>query len=223
MNYHKHIHSGEGGVLFTNSDDLARKLCLIRNHAESVITQSEASEFSNMIGYNFRLGEIEASIALEQIKKLEKIVTLKESLANELTQQLSGLKGLKVPNKSEDSRNVFYVYPLVLDPHVLGVPRSRIVEALKAEGVPGLVEGYQNLHLLPIFQNLRAYGTSGWPWSGQTSTMHSYQPGSLPIAEELHSKKFLGFGITGLDFTSEQIALIGRAFKKVWANLDLLK
>jgi len=223
LNYHKHIHSGEGGVLFTNSDDLARKLCLIRNHAESVITQAEASEFSNMIGYNFRLGEIEASIALEQIKKLEKIVALKESLANELTQQLSGLKGLKIPNKSENSRNVFYVYPLVLDPQVLGVHRSRIVEALKAEGVPGLAEGYQNLHLLPIFQNLRAYGTSGWPWSGQTSTVYSYQLGSLPIAEELHSKKFLGFGITGLDFTSEHIELIGSAFRKVWANLDLLK
>jgi len=223
LNYHKHIHSGEGGVLFTNSDELARKLSLIRNHAESVITQSEASEFTNMIGYNFRLGEIEASIALEQIKKLEKIVALKESLANELTEQLSGLKGLKVPDKSENSRNVFYVYPLVLDSQVLGVQRSRIVEALRAEGVPGLAEGYQNLHLLPIFQNLRAYGSSGWPWSLQTSNKHLYQPGSLPIAEELHSKKFVGFGITGLDFTSEQIGLIGGAFRKVWANLDSLK
>ena len=169
------------------------------------------------------IGEIEASIALEQIKKLEKIVASKELLANELTEHLSGLKGLKVPNRSENSRNVFYVYPLVLDSHELGIHRSRIVEALRAEGVPGLAEGYQNLHLLPIFQNRRAYGTNGWPWSGQTSTEYVYQPGSLPVAEELHSKKFVGFGITGLDFTSEQIALIGRAFSKVWANLDLLK
>lgn len=223
LNYHKHIHSGEGGVLFTNSDDLARKLCLIRNHGESVVTQAEALEFTNMIGFNFRLGEIEASIAIEQIKKLEKIVSLKESLANQLTDQLLGLKGLVAPSKSENSRNVFYVYPIILDIQKLGVSRSRIVEALRAEGVPGLSEGYQNLHQLPIFQNLRAHGSNGWPWSGQASSEYTYQLGSLPIAEELHNKKFVGLGITGLNFSSDQIALIGNAFRKVWANLDLLK
>lgn len=223
LNHHKHIHSGEGGVLFTNSDELARKLCLIRNHAESVITESEAIKFTNMIGYNFRLGEIEAAIALEQIKKLDKIVSLKESLANELTVELSGLKGVKLPNKSERSRNVFYVYPIILDTNVLGVGRSRIVEALRAEGIPGLAEGYANLHLLPIFQNLRAYGTSGWPWSITDSEKYSYSLGRLPVAEELHSTSFISFGITGLDFTMEHIRLIGNAFRKVWANMELLK
>ena len=73
LNYHKHIHTGEGGVIFTNDDELARRICLIRNHAESVINEVEALNFSNMIGYNFRLGEIEAAMAIEQLKKLEKI------------------------------------------------------------------------------------------------------------------------------------------------------
>ena len=222
LNYHKHIHSGEGGVLFTNSDILARKLSLIRNHAESVITKPEATEFTNMIGYNFRLGEIEAAIALEQIKKLEKIVSLKESLANELTMELSGLKGLELPNRSEGNRNVFYVYPLIIDTIELGVGRSRIVEALRAEGVPGLAEGYQNLHLLPIFQNLRAYGSNGWPWSNAKAETYSYDLGSLPVAEELHNKSFIGFAITGLDFNLEQIRQIGAAFRKVWANMEFL-
>jgi len=223
LNYHKHIHSGEGGVLFTNNDELARKLSLIRNHAESVITKTEANEFTNMIGYNFRLGEIEAAIALEQIKKLDKIVSLKETLANELTVELSGLKGVKLPDKSEDSRNVFYVYPIIIDTDELGVERSRIMEALRAEGVPGLVEGYQNLHLLPIFQNLKAFGSSGWPWSKTNADHYSYDMGSLPVAEKLHSKSFIGLGITGLDFSSHQIRLIGAAFTKVWANLEMLK
>lgn len=223
LNYHKHIHSGEGGVLFTNSDELARKLSLIRNHAESVISVSEAKEFTNMIGYNFRLGEIEAAIALEQIKKLKDIVNLKESLANELTIELAGLKGLELPSISEKSRNVFYVYPLIIDANLLGVERSKIVEALRAEGVPCLAEGYQNLHLLPIFQNLRAFGTNGWPWTISEPGRYTYKLGSLPVAEELHSKSFIGFGITGLDFSSEHIKLIGSTFRKVWENLESLK
>ena len=223
LNYHKHIHSGEGGVLFTNNDDLARRLSLIRNHAESVVSISEGKEFTNMIGYNFRLGEIEAAIALEQIKKLKHIVNLKESLANELTLELAGLKGLKLPSISEKSRNVFYVYPLIIDTNLLGVDRSKMVEALRAEGVPCLAEGYQNLHLLPIFQNLRAFGTNGWPWSYSAPGRYTYKLGSLPVAEELHSKSFIGFGITGLDFSSKHIKLIGSAFKKVWENLESLE
>ena len=223
LNYHKHIHTGEGGVLFTNDDQLARKLALIRNHAESVISEEEASIYTNMIGYNFRLGEIEAAIAIEQLDKLEKIVIQKEKIANELTNELIGLKGIELPKISKNQRNVFYVYPLVIDPNLLGINRSRIVEALRAEGVPGLVEGYQNLHLLPIFQMKKAYGHDGWPWSMRQSKNYSYKKGSLPIAEELHNNSFIGIGITGLDFSSKQIKLVGSAFRKVWANMDSLR
>src|SRR5690349_347103 len=37
LNYHKHIHTGEGGILVTENDDLAERLRLIRNHAEAVV------------------------------------------------------------------------------------------------------------------------------------------------------------------------------------------
>lgn len=222
LNYHKHIHSGEGGVIFTNDDVLARKLSLIRNHAESVITEDEAKTFSNMVGYNFRLGEIEAAIAIVQLGKLKKIVSLKESLANQLTIELQGLSGLITPDISQHGANVFYVYPLVIDCLALGVPRAWIVEALKAEGVPGLFEGYQNLHLLPIFQNKIAFGSRGWPWSEAEESDSNYTKGSLPVAENLHSRSFIGLSITGLDFTSADIVKVGEAFKKVWRHLDTL-
>ena len=58
LNYHKHIHTGEGGVLVTNNDLLAEKLRMIRNHAEVVIDGRGDMSLVNMIGYNFRLGEI---------------------------------------------------------------------------------------------------------------------------------------------------------------------
>ena len=56
LNYHKHIHAGEGGVLVTNDDNLAKKLRLI-NHAKAVAGDMGLS-LTNMIGHDFGLGEI---------------------------------------------------------------------------------------------------------------------------------------------------------------------
>ena len=67
LNYHKHIHTGEGGVLF-NDDLIAEKLYLIRNHGEAVVETKGTKDLVNIIGHNFRLGEIEAAIGLEQLK-----------------------------------------------------------------------------------------------------------------------------------------------------------
>ena len=78
FNYHKHIHSGEGGVVITNSKKLARRVRLIRNHGEAVIKPKE--NLNNIIGYNFRLGEIEAAILLHQYRKLKKIIKKTNSI-----------------------------------------------------------------------------------------------------------------------------------------------
>src|SRR2546422_46330 len=56
LNYHKHIHTGEGGILVTEDDDIAERLRLIRNHAEAVVGDKGVTDLRNMIGYNFRLG-----------------------------------------------------------------------------------------------------------------------------------------------------------------------
>src|SRR5574344_13645 len=50
LNYHKHIHCGEGGIIVTNDDELANKLCLIRNHAEAVVEAKGDKDLVNMIG-----------------------------------------------------------------------------------------------------------------------------------------------------------------------------
>ena len=62
LNYHKHIHCGEGGIVVTDNDDLAEKVRLIRNHAEAVVEDRSRMDLVNMIGFNFRMTEIEAAI-----------------------------------------------------------------------------------------------------------------------------------------------------------------
>ena len=62
--------------------------------------------------------------------------------------------------------HVYYVFGIVLNNESISEKRDLIANALKAEGVPALGIGYQNIHLNPIFINRIAYGTKSFPWIG---------------------------------------------------------
>jgi perosamine synthetase len=222
LNYHKHIHTGEGGILVTDDDELAERLRLIRNHAEAVVGDKGEINLTNMIGYNFRLGEIECAIGIEQLKKLDHFVATRQHIADRLSMGLQGLSGLRTPVVQPDCTHVYYHYPMVLDARVLGVSRDRIHAALSAEGVP-VGNRYQNLHLLPVFQRKIAYGTRGFPWTSDICKRDiDYSKGICPVAEELNDSTYLGFGICAYDLAEQEMDLIVQAFKKVWASLHQL-
>lgn len=224
LNYHKHIHTGEGGVLVTNDDSLAERLQLIRNHAEAVVGSKGTADLKNMLGYNFRLGEIECAIGIEQLKKLKSFVISRQSAADKLTRGLSGLPGLKTPLVQPDCTHVYYVYPMQLDVEQLGVTRSRLVEALEAEGIVGLAPGYANLHLLPMYQKKIAYGSNGFPWSSDICRRDvNYARGICPVAEKLHDTTYLGFEMCLHQLSDLEVDAMVRAFRKVWMNIGLLK
>lgn len=224
LNYHKHIHCGEGGILVTNDDRYARRLRLIRNHAEAVIDSSEPNELCNMLGFNFRLGEIEAAIAGEQLRKLEANIEGRQRAVAEFDAGLVGLPGLTTPKVNPGSTHVHYIYGMTLDPPRLGVPRDRLVAALRAEGVPGLISGYQNVHLYPLFQQRIAYGTRGFPWTSPYSGREiRYERGICPVAERLHAETFLGINICLNDYSADDVRRVVAAFRKVWGQLDALR
>lgn len=224
LNYHKHIHTGEGGILVTNDDTFAKKLQLIRNHAEAAIENSGIDDITNMLGYNFRLGEIEAAIGIEQLKKLGQFTKRRQEIGKLLITGLGDLKGLRTPETQEDCTHVYYIFPMVLDINKIGVSRQRIYEALLAEGVEGIMQGYANVHLLPIFQKKIAYGSKGFPWTGSFARKDiSYTRGICPVAEELHSETFIGYEMCLNELSNQEVGLIIKAFKKVWDNLDALR
>lgn len=222
LNYHKHIHTGEGGILVTNDDELADNLRLIRNHAEVVVAGKKRKDIVNMVGHNFRLGEIECAIGIEQLKKLPELLRSRQALADKLTKGINNLPGLLGPTIPKDITHSFYVYPLQIDDRLIRVPRERICAALKAEGV-SIIEGYQNIHLLPIYQQKIAFGSSGFPWTSDICSRDiSYEKGICPNAEKLHDKTFFGIPMCEYDYSDEDINLILRAFYKVWEQLDSL-
>ncbi len=224
LNYHKHIHTGEGGILVTNDDEIAERLRLIRNHAEAVVGPKGETNLVNMIGNNFRMGEIECAIGIEQLKKLKGFVEGRQHAAARLTAGLQGLPGLRTPTVKPECTHAYYMYPLVLDVDKLGVSRSVIIKALEAEGVTGLASGYANIHMLPMYQNKTAYGSNGFPWSSDICRREvSYARGICPVAEELHEKTYIGFAMCMHELDEQEVELMVRAFKKVWANLDDLQ
>lgn len=225
LNYHKHIHCGEGGVLVTNDDRLARRLALIRNHAEAVVQSEDPAELSNLLGHNFRLGEIEAAIAAVQLPLLAERVAQRQRASAALSAGLSGLPGICTPALLPGNTHAYYIYGLQLDSARLGVTREQILRALSAEGVPGLVGSYQNLHLLPLFRRRIAYGTSGFPWKGapQGDSTVTYGPGLCPVAEDLHSRSFFGLALGQFAHGDREVSQIIGAFRKVWGQIDALR
>jgi dTDP-4-amino-4,6-dideoxygalactose transaminase len=224
LNYHKHIHTGEGGILVTNDDKIAQRLQLIRNHAEAVVEGMGVSDLTNMVGYNFRLGEIECAIGIMQLKKLRDFVVRRQAIAKRFNENLSALLGLKTPFVMPDCSHAYYIYPMVLDFEQLGVKREVLVNALQAEGITGLANGYQNVHLLPIFQKKVAFGSKGFPWTSDICHREvSYAKGICPVAEKLHDESYLGFAMCLHELSNSDIDLISEAFHKVWGQLDQLK
>ena len=220
LNCHKQINTGEGGILVTNNFQIAKKLRLIRNHAEAIVQTKNKKKLSNMIGYNFKLGEIESAIGIEQLKKLSSIVRKRQKLALKLINMLKNLKGLRLPIVKSNCSHAFYGFPILIDTKFIRVKRKIIYNALKAQGVE-IVQGYSNLHLLPIFQNKIAYGTKGFPWTLNKKSKVRYKKGICPIAEDLNDNTLLILGMYSFEYSFKDIEMIGNAFKKVWKNLKL--
>ena len=222
LNYHKHIHTGEGGILVTNNLKLARRMSLIRNHAEAGININE--KLNNMIGFNFRLGEVEAAMGIEQLNKLKGIIKGRQFIVSKINKELKKLKGLFIPKVREKCTHVYYMYQMKIDEKKTGVSRDLIHKALVAEGIECLQTKFSNLHLMPLYQNKVAYGSKSFPWNiNKSKNKVNYKKGICPVAEKLHDKTYLGFEMCQFEMDEKETQSFIDAFKKVWKNLAELR
>ena len=225
FNYHKHIHTGEGGMLVTNDSTLADRMQLLRNHGEVVISRRLTEEYQyGIMGMNMRLGEIEGAIGKNQLLKLNGAVASRQHAAERFASGIQNLVGLESPFVETENSHVYYVFGMQLDCKSLGVSREKIIEALKAEGVPGLMLGYQNLHLIPLFRNQLTFRHNPLPYSLlPRKRAAELKNQSLPVAEMLHNESFLGFNWCTYALSDSEVDLLIDAFQKIWVNLDTIK
>ena len=214
LNRHKHIHTGEGGVIITNNKKLADIMFKIRNHGECI---NEDKNFRNLLGFNFRMGEVEAAVGYEQLKKLNQIIKKKQNTANLLTKHLKKLDGLKTPFVSKNNTHVYYIYPLQIDDDKIASKKNFICNALRAEGVP-IEDQYVNLLDYTIYTNpnINKY----FPWSiSKNKKFYSRSNNMYKQINNLQKKNYLGIEFCSYDFEKKDIILIVKAFQKVWNSI----
>lgn len=223
LNYHKIIHSGEGGIVLTSHPALAMRARLVRNHGE-VTAGSAGVGIAGTLGSNFRMTEIEAAIAVEQLAKLEPLLGTRRDLAGRLTERLAELPGVVPATVRDGCTHSFYVYPIRVIPEELdGLPRETLARALAAEGVP-VAEGYvEPIYLQPMYQQRIAFGDQGCPWTcGHWGGEVSYEKGICPVTERLYERELMLADVTRVPLTAADIDDVADAFEKVIANRDEL-
>jgi len=223
LNYHKHIHCGEGGVVVTNNDKLADRVRLIRNHAEAVVEDKKTSDLSNMIGFNFRMTEIEAAIAGSQLRKLNRLLTGRQKNCDYLSSRINDIPALKTPKIRPGCTHAYYAYPVKFDENIAGVSRDRFVKAVSAELSPiksGLIMGLgyaRPLYLQPMYQRKIAYGASGCPfkkpwYKGKVN----YGKGICPVTERMYEKELFSHDLIKPSMAKKDLNDVIDAFHKVW-------
>jgi dTDP-4-amino-4,6-dideoxygalactose transaminase len=221
LNYHKHIHTGEGGVCTTDDAALAERLALIRNHGENLVEAKGIADIANLFGFNLRLSEMSAAVGRVQLRNADRHVGLRVETARRLSEGVSDLAGIQAPVVRAGCDHVYYTWSVLLDDDALGVPRDVFCRAVAAEGVP-LVPGYvKPLYHLPVFQRRVAMGRDGFPF---TLSNRSYDGRDCPVAEDLHNKRLALIGIC--DFAVEAPGVVDglvRAIRKVHAERESLR
>lgn len=234
LNYHKHIHTGEGGMVVTNNKELAERVQLIRNHAEAVVEDKGVSNLVNMVGSNFRLTEIQAAMGREQLKKLPALLKQRVDNCNYLAEKLSQLKGIRSPKVRAGAEHAYYLQPFLFDEKIVGVGRDKFIDAVKAE-LPTTelreAEGQQisvgyckPIYLAPLFQNKIALGDKGFPFNLMIETNEvNYRKGLCPVAERVYEKEIFTHEFMRPPATQEDLDDVVKAFKKVYAYREELK
>jgi dTDP-4-amino-4,6-dideoxygalactose transaminase len=224
LNYHKTIHAGEGGIVVTDDDDIAERVRLIRNHAEVVVGNKGTSNLVNMVGFNYRMTEIEAAIAAEQLKKLESLLNPRIEAADYLTERLQVFPGIQTPLVRPGVKHGYYLYSIRYEETKVGVPRDRFVGALNAEGIP-MVSGYvKPIYLEPMYQQRIAFGVDGYPFTyeGYHGDV-SYDQGICPVTERMHFKELMFTNVCHAGIHAGDLEDVVDAFHKLYDNLDELK
>jgi dTDP-4-amino-4,6-dideoxygalactose transaminase len=223
LNCHKTIQTGEGGVCVTADSELAKRLRLIRNHAEAVVGEMGVKSMVNMIGWNYRMTEIEAAIGREQLKRLRSFNEQRWKLASRLSERLRGLPGLIPPVVRPDCSHGYYVYAVKVESEILGVSRDLFANAVRAEGIP-VSSGYMPpLYTLPVYQQKILFGKKGYPFvSPFYDGIVDYRPGLCPVTEEVE-KKLIGLETIRDPLGFKDIDTIADGFEKVVSNTDSLK
>ena len=171
----KHITTGEGGMVTTNSAKLAETMRRFRNHGIS----SEARQRQSLgqwhyemvlLGYNYRLPDFACVLGIQQLKRLDSNLMRRREIAARYSVAFREIPGVITPAVRPGCLPAWHLFPIRLDVNRLSVDRAEIFRALRAENI-GVNVHYIPVHLHPYYRQ-----------------QFGYQGGEFPVAEDAYAR-----------------------------------
>lgn len=185
----KNMISGEGGIITTNDDNFAEMAKRFRHHGQSEQTQYQYHD----LGYNYRMTDMQAAIALQQLENIEDFNAKRIENAKLLSQGLANIDGISLPAIKPNAKHVFHQYTIRVDN--FKIPRDELIERLKQKAISSAVFYPKPLHLHPHFNKF------------------GYNEGDFPVSEKL-SKQVLSLPVHPL-VTEDDINKIINTFEEI--------
>ncbi len=204
----KNMTAGEGGLITTNDEELAGRCRSIQNCGR---VPGGVWYEHHVIGGNYRLGEFQGAVLNCQLDRLEEQAATREANGRRLAARLASLPGLHPQRRPpECTRHGYHLFMLRLDPVAFGAPRARVLEALRAEGIPCSAGYGFSLNDQPLFLN-KAFG----PFLPDAAAVPDYGAVRCPTSDLLCREQAVWLEQNLLLGTHEDVDDIARAFEKV--------
>ncbi|TAK30022.1 MAG: UDP-4-amino-4,6-dideoxy-N-acetyl-beta-L-altrosamine transaminase [Chloroflexota bacterium] len=152
----KHLTTGEGGMITTNSAELAQRMRVFRNHGITSDHRQRAQSggfYYEMVelGYNYRITDIQCALGLSQLRRLPEFVRRRRQIATQYDQALSDVPHVRPLSVRDDVSHAYHLYMVQFDTEALGVDRAAIFAALRAENI-GVNVHYVPVHIHPYYR-----------------------------------------------------------------------
>lgn len=172
----KVVTSGEGGMITTHDDELAETLRRLRSHGAERVTVGMT--FVDH-GFNYRLGEVPAAMALAQMRRFGGILGDRRATAMRYIDALSGIEGIRVPTEPDGQVWTFQSFVVVVDDDR---ERDRMIEELRQRGIETTLGTYA-MHAQPAFARY-GYSPGQLPesWAAQQRTI------TLPLLPHMEAR-----------------------------------
>ena len=174
----KHITTGEGGLVVTDDEKLARRMYLYINKAWGYGDPKPDHYF---LALNYRMSELQSAVALAQLEKLEFSVRARSAMAKRLTAALEGVPGIATPHVYPGNVHTYWKYCLRVDGRLLAGGSPGLAKKLKAYDVASAPRYIQKpAFQCQIFREQRTLGSSRWPFTLARAEAVDYSPARFP-------------------------------------------
>jgi dTDP-4-amino-4,6-dideoxygalactose transaminase len=165
----KSITTGEGGMVTTNDQELAETIERMRNHGASLSEEQRHQgnrpyllpEF-NLLGYNYRMTDLQAAVGLVQLSKLDRFLGERRSWAQFYEDALSGVNWLRPPAHPEDYAHGWQAYVCTVDETKSPLPRNRVMDLLQSKGI-STRPGTHAVHMLGLYRKKFGFKADDFP------------------------------------------------------------